>query len=210
MWEVFWRSQFPHSWGEGREPGRLPLAGQPRLPGEGWGAQVQLRRLPHQLQTRPHRRPLRHRAQRRLHIVSSYSDWSNVPHNHVSVRQSDWASTICPRTGTATRTTGARTRSKWGRLKLFKASELSLQDFTPANVVWHPDYNSPSRLQNDIAIVTLDREVTINGHSSQPLLVFTDISSTDYVSHVCLPFPERLNNSLYSPDNSPDRWPEVN
>ena len=150
--------------------------------------------------------------------MSSYSDWSNMPDTQINTHSCTFQ--IDNPSGRARSVRGAGLRQHQVQLVrgpgpseaglASTASGLSLQDFTPANVVWHPDYNSPSRLQNDIAIVTLDREVTINGQSSQPLPVFTDISSTDYVSHVCLPFPERLNSSIYSPDNSPDKWPEVN
>lgn len=48
------------------------------------------------------------------------------------------------------------------------------QDFSPEQVLTHPEYNKPSRFQNDIAVVKLDGNVVDN----------------DYVSPVCLPFPE--------------------
>jgi len=52
------------------------------------------------------------------------------------------------------------------------------QDFaiTPEQVVPHPDYNKPSRYNNDIALVILDR----------------DVVEHDYVSPVCMPFPELM------------------
>ena len=31
------------------------------------------------------------------------------------------------------------------------------------DVIIHPEYNKPSRFQNDIAIVKLDRDIEING-----------------------------------------------
>ena len=38
-----------------------------------------------------------------------------------------------------------------------------LQDFTPELVVTHPDYNKPSRYQNDIAVVRLSGAVVEHG-----------------------------------------------
>jgi len=54
------------------------------------------------------------------------------------------------------------------------------QDFTPEQVITHPEYNKPNRFQNDIAIVKLDGTVIEN----------------DYVSPVCLPFNEMLPEEL--------------
>ena len=43
------------------------------------------------------------------------------------------------------------------------------QDFTPVQVLVHPDYNKPSKFQNDIAVIKLDRDVAVNGNcQSQP------------------------------------------
>ena len=37
------------------------------------------------------------------------------------------------------------------------------QDFDIEKVIIHPEYNSPNTFQNDIAIVKLDRKVSLNG-----------------------------------------------
>ena len=37
------------------------------------------------------------------------------------------------------------------------------QDFEPVEVIIHPEYNKPSKFQNDIAIIKLDRDIEING-----------------------------------------------
>ena len=44
--------------------------------------------------------------------------------------------------------------------------ECTFQDFSPVDVIIHPEYNKPSRFQNDIAVVKLDREIEINGDIS--------------------------------------------
>ena len=38
-----------------------------------------------------------------------------------------------------------------------------MQDFEPVEVIIHPEYNKPSKFQNDIAIVKLDRDIEVNG-----------------------------------------------
>ena len=38
-----------------------------------------------------------------------------------------------------------------------------IQDFSPEEIVIHPEYNKPSKFQNDIAIVKLDGDVSYNG-----------------------------------------------
>ena len=40
-----------------------------------------------------------------------------------------------------------------------------MQDFEPVEVIIHPEYNKPSKFQNDIAIVKLDRDIEVNGIS---------------------------------------------
>ena len=37
------------------------------------------------------------------------------------------------------------------------------QDFEPVEIIVHPDYNKPSRFQNDIAVIKLDRDIIENG-----------------------------------------------
>ena len=37
------------------------------------------------------------------------------------------------------------------------------QDFDIEKIIIHPEYNSPNTFQNDIAIVKLDRKVSLNG-----------------------------------------------
>ena len=44
--------------------------------------------------------------------------------------------------------------------------ECTFQDFSPVDVIIHPEYNKPSRFQNDIAVVKLDRDIEINGDTS--------------------------------------------
>jgi len=53
---------------------------------------------------------------------------------------------------------------------------LPPQDFSPLQIIVHPEYNKPSRFRNDIALVKLDRPVAEN----------------DFVAPICLPFPEFL------------------
>ena len=40
---------------------------------------------------------------------------------------------------------------------------MYVKDFAPEQVLTHPEYNKPSRFQNDIAVVKLDGNVVDNG-----------------------------------------------
>ena len=46
---------------------------------------------------------------------------------------------------------------------LFSFLKILFKDFTPELVLTHPDYNKPSRFQNDIAVVKLDADVVEHG-----------------------------------------------
>ena len=45
------------------------------------------------------------------------------------------------------------------------------------DVIIHPEYNKPSRFQNDIAIVKLDRDIEINGDNLTYCLVLEKVPS---------------------------------
>ena len=71
------------------------------------------------------------------------------------------------------------------------------QDFTPTQILVHPQYNRPTKFQNDIAVIKLDRDVIVNGISSDSLSSYCSLS-LDYVSPVCLPFSEMMTSTLDS------------
>ena len=41
---------------------------------------------------------------------------------------------------------------------------MVIEDFIPVEVIVHPEYNRPTKFQNDIAVIKLDRDVTVNGN----------------------------------------------
>ena len=79
--------------------------------------------------------------------------------------------------------------------------EVLFKDFTPDQVLIHPEYNSPNRFQNDIAIVRLDGNVTVNGEVRFVKFESYILPYPDYVSPVCLPFPELMPENL---DDDPE------
>ena len=59
-------------------------------------------------------------------------------------------------------------------------------------MIIHPEYNKPGKFQNDIAIIKLDRDIEINGLKIFLCFVLLLNIIADYVSPVCLPFPEMM------------------